>query len=174
MHWTLSPAFFQPWYMWSCWKIAGATLKCMVMLQSRGQDLNCCWNLMNPGSRIATCIYFYSFMKTCESDVVKLSCGSMKRREGQVQLEHYNIPWHWALVLCSAVHVCTFFQLHSQEDTISCLMHNMENVTPSCRCSTGKESTWITITGCNCCCRKEILLIGELQADDYHLDRCLV
>ena len=26
----------------------------MVVLQSRGQDLNCCWNLMKPGSQIAT------------------------------------------------------------------------------------------------------------------------
>ena len=42
-----------PRYMWSCWKIAVATFDCMVVLQSRGQDLSCCWNLMTPGSHIA-------------------------------------------------------------------------------------------------------------------------
>eukprot|EP00090_Calanus_glacialis_P000340 TRINITY_DN10209_c0_g1_i1.p1 TRINITY_DN10209_c0_g1~~TRINITY_DN10209_c0_g1_i1.p1 ORF type:complete len:1124 (-),score=372.79 TRINITY_DN10209_c0_g1_i1:391-3762(-) len=42
---------------------------------------------------------------------------------------------------------------HSQGGTIQCLSENMENVEPSCK--------------------KEILTIAELQADDYHLDRAL-
>ena len=41
-HWNVSSAFFQqPWCMWICWKIAGAAFECIVVLQSRGQNLNC-------------------------------------------------------------------------------------------------------------------------------------
>ena len=65
LFWTLSPGlekkdelkcysgfFQQPWYMWSSWKIYGATLDGMVVLQSRGQDLNCCWNLISQDLRL--------------------------------------------------------------------------------------------------------------------------
>ena len=50
--WTLSPGlenndkfkcwsgiFQQSWHIWLCWKIASTTFQCMVVLQSRGQNL---------------------------------------------------------------------------------------------------------------------------------------
>ena len=45
LHWNVGPAFFQqPWHMWSLLKIARTIFQCMVVLQSRGQNSNSCWN----------------------------------------------------------------------------------------------------------------------------------
>ena len=59
LHWNVCSAFFQqPWNTWSCWKIDGPTFECMVVLQSRGQDLKCCWNLIQLGYHITTLLVY--------------------------------------------------------------------------------------------------------------------
>ena len=57
IHWNVGLANFQhPWYTWFCWKIAGTTFPCIVVLQSRRKGPDSCWNLMMPGSQSATYI----------------------------------------------------------------------------------------------------------------------
>ena len=52
--WNVFLTVFQaPWHLCHSWKTLGTPLQCVVLLQSRGQCHDQCWNFMQPGSESA-------------------------------------------------------------------------------------------------------------------------
>ena len=70
IHSNVDLVFFQrSWPIWFCWKIAGTTFQCMVVLQSMGIFFYSCWNFMKLGSQSRTyrtqiCLRILTFWPT--------------------------------------------------------------------------------------------------------------
>ena len=78
VHWNIIPTLFREcWLMWYPWKIVRTTFQCIVVLQSRGQNPNSCYNFMHPGSLNVTYVW---------------RCSAIRRRLRALECHWYLIP----------------------------------------------------------------------------------